>query len=121
MRLPIVLVAGLLAGAGCADPELEASHVTGGDPDRGAALISEVGCRSCHTIPGIPGANARIGPPLDGVALRTYIAGVLTNSPDHMIRWLMDPPAVDSLTAMPNLGLTEVQARHIASYLYTLD
>jgi hypothetical protein len=32
----------------------------------------------------------------------------------------MDPPAVDSLTAMPRLGLDERAARHVASYLYTL-
>ncbi|HZI19996.1 MAG TPA: hypothetical protein VEY09_15535 [Pyrinomonadaceae bacterium] len=54
------------------------------------------------------------------MAQRSYIAGVLTNSPDNMIRWLRDPPAVDHLTAMPRLGLTEQEARDVASYLYTL-
>jgi cytochrome c1 len=38
-----------------------------------------------------------------------------------MMRWLRDPPGVDPMTAMPNLGLTEPEARDIAAYLYTLD
>ncbi len=37
-----------------------------------------------------------------------------------MIRWLHNPRAVDHLTAMPDLGITEQDARDIAGYLYTL-
>ena len=61
-----------------------------------------------------------VGPPLDRIASRSYLGGVLTNSPDNMIRWLQNPRAVDHLTAMPNLGVTEQDARDIAGYLYTL-
>jgi cytochrome c1 len=61
-----------------------------------------------------------VGPPLDGIASRSYIGGVLTNVPDNMIRWLRDPRAIDSLTAMPNVGVTPSDARHLAAYLYTL-
>jgi cytochrome c1 len=68
----------------------------------------------------VRGADSLVGPPLDRVASRTYLAGVLTNSPDNMIRWIRDPRGVDRLTAMPNLGVTEEDARDIASYLYTL-
>jgi cytochrome c len=45
---------------------------------------------------------------------------VLPNTPANMLKWLHDPPAVDSLTAMPNVGVTPADARHIAAYLYTL-
>jgi cytochrome c1 len=38
-----------------------------------------------------------------------------------MIRWLRDPPAVDASTAMPNLGLSEAEARDIAAYLLALE
>jgi len=38
-----------------------------------------------------------------------------------MIRWLQDPPAVDAKTAMPNLHVSEADARDIATYLYTLQ
>ena len=61
-----------------------------------------------------------MGPPLAGIASRAYIAGVLPNEPDNMLRWLLDPRAVDSLTAMPATGLSESQARDVAAYLYTL-
>jgi len=46
---------------------------------------------------------------------------VLTNTPEHMVEWLEDPPRVDSLTAMPNMGVTRRDARDIAAFLYTLD
>jgi cytochrome c1 len=54
------------------------------------------------------------------MAARTYIAGVVSNTPDNMIRWIQNPPGIDEKTAMPNLGVTEQDARDIASYLYTL-
>src|SRR5579859_839272 len=45
----------------------------GGDPAVGAQLIQQKGCGTCHTIPGIPGANGAVGPNLAGVASRTSI------------------------------------------------
>src|SRR5438445_688628 len=47
----------------------------GGDPTAGAMLIQQKACGSCHTIPGIPGANGTTGPNLAGVASRNRIAG----------------------------------------------
>ena len=66
------------------------------------------------------GANGQVGPSLAGIASRSYIAGVLPNAPDNMLRWILDPRAVDSLSAMPNVGVAPSDARHIAAYLYTL-
>jgi cytochrome c len=98
----------------------EAAQVTGGgDAARGAETIRRFGCGSCHVIPGIAGASGQVGPPLAGVGGRAYIGGVLTNTPEHMVRWIVNPPAVDSLTAMPALGVTAGEARDIAAYLYT--
>jgi cytochrome c2 len=98
----------------------QAITVPGGDPDRGRELIASFGCGSCHTIPGIEGADAVVGPPLTDMGRREYIAGNLPNEPPNMIRWLVDPQAVEPGTAMPNLGISERQARHMAAYLYTL-
>ena len=108
--------------AGCTeDPTRQwAAEMTGGTPSRGQEAIRSYGCQSCHTIPGIQGAKALVGPPLAGIASRSYIAGVLSNTPQHMIEWLRDPPAIDSKTAMPNMNVTERDARDIAAYLYTL-
>jgi cytochrome c1 len=83
-------------------------------------MLRKYGCQSCHSIPGVVGANGLVGPPLGGVASRSYIAGVLPNTPENMMRWIQDPKGVDSLTAMPTLGVTDADARHITAYLYTL-
>lgn len=99
----------------------EATAMTGGDPSRGPDLLRKYGCQTCHTIPGVVGANGLVGPPLAGIASRSYIAGVLPNAPDNMLRWIRDPRGVDAKTAMPNTGVTPSDARHIAAYLYTLQ
>jgi cytochrome c len=98
-----------------------AAAITGGDPERGRALTGDRGCGGCHVIPGVPRATGLVGPSLERMASRVYIAGVLANSPGNMVRWLQNPPAVDPLTAMPNLHLEQHDARDIAAYLYTLD
>jgi cytochrome c2 len=95
-----------------------AANLTGGVPERGPEIISRFGCSGCHVIPGVEGPKGRVGPPLEDIARRVYIGGVLPNTPDNMIRWLLDPPAVDPLTAMPATGLSETDARDIAAYLY---
>jgi cytochrome c1 len=97
-----------------------ANQITGGTPQRGALAIRQYGCGSCHTIPGVSGARGTVGPALAGISGRPYIAGVLTNTPSNLIRWIHHPQQVDPLTAMPDVGLTEAAARDIASYLYTL-
>lgn len=116
-------LAALLLGAACGGGEAEhavAEMTGGGNPTRGRAAIEHYGCATCHTIPGVRGADSLVGPPLTQIASRSYIGGVLTNSPENMIRWIRDPRGVDNLTAMPNLGVTDRDARDIASYLYTL-
>jgi len=95
-------------------------QVPGGDAERGARWIREVGCAGCHTIPGIRGANANVGPPLTRIADRTYIAGMLRNTPENLVRWIRQPQSVVPGNAMPNMGLSEAQARDIAAYLYRL-
>jgi cytochrome c len=104
---------------GCAASE-DVSTLTGGDAERGKAALRAYGCTACHTIPGVPGANGLVGPPLGGIASRAYIGGVAPNTPDNMVRWLMDPPALAPRTAMPNLGVGTSDARDMAAYLYTL-
>ncbi|TFW09765.1 c-type cytochrome [Oxalobacteraceae bacterium OM1] len=92
----------------------------GGDAELGRRAIERYACVACHRIPGIPGPPSDVGPPLDHMARRAYIAGVLGNTPANMERWLRDPPAVDPRTAMPNLQLSEREARDVAAYLATL-
>jgi len=94
--------------------------VANGNPDRGKVAIQRYGCGSCHTIPGVGGANGTVGPPLEFWSKRTYIAGEVANTPDFLVRWIEVPQAIEPGTAMPNLGVPEGSARDIAAYLYTL-
>jgi len=103
-----------------ADQASEASWETEGAVKRGRVAIQQYACPTCHVIPGIRGPDAQVGPSLDGIAGQVYIAGVLLNNPTHMIEWLRYPQKVKPLSAMPNLGVTERDARDIAAYLYTL-
>ncbi|MDQ6685763.1 MAG: c-type cytochrome, partial [Pseudomonadota bacterium] len=95
-------------------------QVVGGDAKRGPALIVAYGCAACHTVPGVDGAIGNVGPPLTRIGDRTYIAGMLRNTPPNLVRWIRDPQGVVPGNAMPNMGVTEAQARDIAAYLYTL-
>lgn len=120
--LAFLLGASAIFACSCGSSAAEhiAEVTTGGNARRGAAAISRYGCGSCHLIPGISGAHGLAGPPLSGIASRTYIAGVLQNTPENMMRWIENPPAVDEHTVMPNLGVTSKDAADIAGYLYTL-
>ena len=97
-----------------------AASMTKGDPKRGRDAIALYGCGSCHTIPGVRNADALVGPPLDRIGSRAFVGGVVRNTPDNLISWIQNPPALDEKTAMPNLGVTPTDARDIAAYLYTL-
>jgi putative membrane protein len=117
----VMLIAALLPGAACDRSSGDDRYqLTNADPDRGRVAIRRYGCGSCHSIPGITGAVGMVGPPLGQISQRVYIAGVLANEPDNMIRWLENPQAIDPKTAMPNTGVTPRDARDIAAYLYTL-
>lgn len=126
--LPLALVvAGLVAaglGAAAWDDQREvvrrAAGLTGGDPHAGEEAILRYGCGGCHTIPGVAGARGLVGPPLNDFGQRVYVAGRLYNSPDNLVRWILEPQAVSPGTAMPKVGASETDARDIAAYLYTL-
>ena len=65
-------------------------------------------------------ARGRVGPPLDGIANRVYIGGVLPNTPENMVSFIRDPQNAAPRTAMPNLGVSEPHARDMVAYLYSL-
>jgi mono/diheme cytochrome c family protein len=128
MRRTLIILVGattallvFLAGCDNRSDDRTASIMTGGgEPHRGRTAISAYGCGTCHTVPGVRGADALVGPPLTSMGQRSYIGGVMKNTPTNMIRWIQDPPGVDPMTAMPKLNVSESDARDIASYLYTL-
>ena len=106
-----------LAGSAAGTP---AWLVPGADARRAPRLIQDYGCAGCHTVPGVRGADGNVGPPLTRFGDRTYIAGVLRNTPANLVRWIREPQSVVPGNAMPNMGVSEAEARDIAAYLYTL-
>ncbi|MCD0505870.1 c-type cytochrome [Bordetella petrii] len=61
-----------------------------------------------------------MGPSLRQLGNRAYLGGVVANTPDNLVRWLLDPPAMAPHTAMPKVGLSVAEARDVAAYLLTL-
>ena len=116
----VVLALAAACGTDGEDAAYTAERLTGGNARRGALAIRHHGCGTCHTIGGIPGAEGLVGPALDGLAARSFIAGVLPNSGENLVRWIQDPRAIAPKTAMPDLGVSEADARDIAAYIYTL-
>ncbi|TPL66271.1 c-type cytochrome [Mesorhizobium sp. B2-3-15] len=99
----------------------ESDTATGGLEARAIPIMIANGCSGCHTIPGVPGAQGQVGPRLDSsLADRVFIAGVLANNPENLIRWIRAAREINPHTAMPSTGITEQQARDIAAYLYGL-
>ena len=94
--------------------------MTGGDIARAPDLIRRYGCAGCHTIPGIPGGDGKVGGPLQDIRQRVYVGGVVTNSPDNLVRWIVSPQTFSPRSAMPATGITEAEARDVAAYLYSL-
>ena len=92
-----------------------------GDAERGKVALQQYACTGCHVIPGVVGANSHVGPPLAGLAKRTYLAGALPNTPENLLRWLKEPQKIAPLSAMPDLGVKDAHAMDMAAYLYTLD
>jgi cytochrome c2 len=85
-------------------------------PERGPALIRHYGCNACHTIAGFT-PRPQVGPSLERLPDQLYIAGKLSNTPENLIRWIQQPEKLRPGTAMPNLHVSNEDARDIAAYL----
>lgn len=90
-----------------------------GNGARGKVALQHA-CVTCHMIPGVVGAQFPVGPSLAGIANRKYLAGMLPNTREAMIRWLCAPQIIAPGSAMPNLDVTARDANDIAAYLETL-
>jgi cytochrome c2 len=85
-----------------------------------ADLMIHYGCPTCHVIPGVPGAVGKVGPSLATLAQRSYLAGVLPNTPENLEKWVMHPQQFQPGIAMPEMGVTSEDASRIAAFLETL-
>jgi cytochrome c2 len=118
------LLACVLAIAACGNSDRDvvasAARLTGGDAHRGQALLSRYGCGACHLISKVRGARGTVGPPLDALATRSFVAGRLDNSPENLRHYLEHPQAVLPGSAMPDMGVSHEDAQDLTAFLYTL-
>jgi cytochrome c oxidase subunit 2 len=85
----------------------------------GKAIFAQSACVGCHTIRGV--SSGALGPDLTTFGSRhTLAAGILPNTVDNVAAWLKNPPALKPDAKMPALGLTDEQARAVATYLIGL-
>jgi cytochrome c1 len=118
----LIGTASILAGLGWSAnhrAETLARAMVGGDPSRAPGIIRRYGCAGCHTIPGIPGGDGQVGAPLADIGRRVYVGGVAKNSPDNLVRWIVSPQSFSPQSAMPATGITEAEARDVATFLYS--
>jgi cytochrome c2 len=124
LLVTFVVVSGIaLAGCDLSSAPLENKRIAEGDPARGRAIVASGvhGCTACHDVPGIRMPKGIVGPRLDDIRRRSFIAGTLPNRPDVLISFLENPPALVPGTGMPNVSLTPQDARDIAAFLYSLE
>jgi cytochrome c1 len=112
-----------LCSAALAAAALAACADGGGRRDaerRGARLVAQYQCGSCHAVPGVPGADGRAAVSLQGIGARSYLAGRVPNDDAALARFIVAPQAVVPGSPMPALGVTPEEARAIAAYLRSL-
>jgi cytochrome c len=110
----------LLLTVGCKNDDVRlAQDVTGGDVRRGKSAFRKYGCGTCHEIHGEQTAQGHVGPSFHDFAEQAYLPGGLASNPENLVRWIRHPREVEPLTAMPELGVNERDARDLAAYLYT--
>jgi mono/diheme cytochrome c family protein len=114
-------LAGNVKAERCGSRDTAAPSASAGDPARGRTAIQQHACTACHSIPGVVGPASHTGPALSAMGSRKFIAGVLPNNSENMVRWLRAPQSVSPQSAMPDVGLSEADARDIAAYLASLQ
>jgi cytochrome c len=104
----------------CSDKPSQSSPLfVNANPRRAKAAFTKYGCIACHTIPAVPGFNILTAPPLVGISQRSYLAGMLKNTPENLRLWIQHPRRVNPHTAMPDQGVTDQDALDMVAYLYT--
>src|SRR5438045_9081956 len=93
-------------------PTLDTGRAT-----RGKELSASLGCRACHAlapdeVAGQLGANKDIAPNLAGIAEKTDALWIY--------HWVRNPRGYSAVARMPNLRLSDDEARAVSAYLVTL-
>lgn len=84
----------------------------------GEKLFKSKGCIACHSLAAHNAPKGMVGPNLANVGARAYIAaGTLKNTDANLTRWIREPQSIKKGVLMPNLGVTEEEAKSLVAYL----
>ena len=126
MRLKVIAMKPADFDAWVAAQKRPAATPDSGPAAEGFKLFQQKGCVGCHTLQGVQGATARVGPNLTHLMSRTSFAGAMFKiTPDNLKKWVSDPPAMKPMrpeqgTGMPDLGLSDREVDQVVAYLETL-
>jgi cytochrome c oxidase subunit 2 len=90
-----------------------------GDGVQGKEIFARSACVGCHAIRGV--SAGVLGPDLTHFGSRALFgAGLWPITPENVAAWVKDPPALKPGAKMPNLHLSDADARAVAAYLVGL-
>jgi cytochrome c oxidase subunit 2 len=99
-------------------PQRKPESAQGAEYAAGEKLWTAKGCLACHALNAVDAPKGMVGPNLANVGARSYLAaGTLKNTDENMARWIRDPHAIKKGVLMPNLGVTEPEARALVAFL----
>jgi cytochrome c2 len=110
-----------IALTACARAPTYRPEILEGNAAQGRLAIRRYECNVCHEIPGTAAFQGRVGPSLANYRRNLYVAGKFPNDAQSLTQWIIDPPQLAPATAMPNIGVSPIEARDIVAYLYSLD
>ena len=116
----VILAVEILISAADKTPVMAKQQVPQGNIVQAPQAFAKYGCGTCHAIPGIPGADGMVGPNLEHLSQRSLLAGRLPNTPDNLMMWIQHPQHVHPGGDMPEMGVSDADARDMAAYLYSL-
>jgi cytochrome c oxidase subunit 2 len=98
-----------------------AAQPAAGQAAQGQQVFQTNACGDCHAVRGVTGP-VRAGPDLTHLASRqTLAAGVITNTPDDLRRWLDNPQLVKPGALMPTFRLSDADLSALTAYLEGLQ
>lgn len=103
------------AGETCPRPTTAKAYTR----ERAHIMFRQYACDNCHIIGGMVGPKTHIGPSLEYWRERKYIGGILPNTHDNLVRWIVAPQDFSPHTMMPDLDVIEPHAQQMARYLMT--
>ncbi|HTR99908.1 MAG TPA: cytochrome c, partial [Bacteroidota bacterium] len=95
-----------------------AGKFPGGNAAKGKEVVESVGCLACHTIGDQTHVREARGTSYDIAPELTRVGSKVR--PDWIYDWVRNPRHYNPTTKMPNLRLTDAEARDVTAYLVTM-